>query len=692
MTSPHGAAHRALFLVSLLSLFFELLVIRWIPALIGPVAYFANLLLILAFFGLGVGCLCAGTRRRWFTAFPLSVLGLTAATAVMGTWQTSFVESSVVFLGHTAVSHAPASSLPAVSILLVLLGLGALTTFSFFCLGHEIGRWLSTAPPLSAYAINLSGSLLGVVGFTALSWLQAPPLVWFAIVGGLAVWLLRQDRTKALLGLGAFLVALLVVGQPQPNVFWSPYYRIQVTPLFDESGPHRHWVGNAVDVNTAFHQYHLDLSGRVSDPPGTEAEPFLALFKEIYELPYRLAHPERVLVLGAGGGNDVAAALRRGVQQIDAVELDPRIAQLGHRHPERPYEDPRVRVIVDDARAVLRHRPETYDLVVFGFLDTLRLLSEFSSVRLESYVYTRESFQEVKRHLREGGMVVVAFSTTTRWMLARLIRLMADTFDQRPLVYNYYRESILLLRPSAPLTPVPTRYLRALTPDQVDALAHEGAPLPTDDWPFLYMERRFIPRHYLLVLGVVVLGAAAIVWLSAPVMRASFEWPFCFLGAGFMLVETLTITRLARSFGSTWLVTSVVVAVLLLTVLGATCCAARCRALPRQIVGGALLATLISGYVFTDLSALALCTLMGVTVFLAGLLFATTFQHAAAPGRAFGANILGAVMGGVLEYLSLLTGLRALYLCAVGLYLLALLGLRRGRGVLPAGTTSPQCA
>src|SRR5205814_2308136 len=108
-----------------------------------------------------------------------------------------------------------------------------------------------------------------------------------------------------------------------------------------------------------------------------------------------------VLVLGAGSGTDVAAALRHGARHVDAVEIDPAIIRLGREyHPDHPYSDPRVHVINDDARHFLRTTTRRYDLVVFALIDSLTLQSSFSGVRLESYMFTRESFEAVKDRLQ----------------------------------------------------------------------------------------------------------------------------------------------------------------------------------------------------------------------------------------------------------------------------------------------------
>ena len=122
-----------------------------------------------------------------------------------------------------------------------------------------------------------------------------------------------------------------------------------------------------------------------------------------YQWPYMVFGDtfENVLVLGAGSGTDVAAALKHGAIHVDAVEIDPVIVQLGREyHPDRPYSDPRVNVIIDDARHFLRTTTKKYDLAVFALIDSLTLQSSFSGVRLESYMFTEEAFRAVKRSAR----------------------------------------------------------------------------------------------------------------------------------------------------------------------------------------------------------------------------------------------------------------------------------------------------
>src|SRR5258705_2155374 len=100
-----------------------------------------------------------------------------------------------------------------------------------------------------------------------------------------------------------------------------------------------------------------------------------------YALPHLLnrdagkAPFENVLIIGAGSGNDVSRALQWGAKHVDAVEIDPVIKHLGERdHPNKPYDDPRVTVHLDDGRHFLRTAPDRhYDLVVYALVDSLVL-------------------------------------------------------------------------------------------------------------------------------------------------------------------------------------------------------------------------------------------------------------------------------------------------------------------------------
>src|SRR6185295_12680630 len=136
-----------------------------------------------------------------------------------------------------------------------------------------------------------------------------------------------------------------------------------------------------------------------------------------------------VLIIGAGSGNDLAHALRFGTSQIDAVEIDPVIQDIGRNyHPDHPYQDPRVVRHLDDGRHFLRTTDRKYDLVVYALVDSLILHSGYSNIRLESYLFTKEAFADVQRVLKPGGTFVTYNYFRQGWIVARVAEMAASAF------------------------------------------------------------------------------------------------------------------------------------------------------------------------------------------------------------------------------------------------------------------------
>ena len=91
-----------------------------------------------------------------------------------------------------------------------------------------------------------------------------------------------------------------------------------------------------------------------------------------------------MLIIGAGSGSDVAIALSKGAKHIDAVDIDPRIMQIGvEKNPDQPYHDPRVTRHINDGRAFLETTDTKYDLILFALPDSLALVTGASQIRLE---------------------------------------------------------------------------------------------------------------------------------------------------------------------------------------------------------------------------------------------------------------------------------------------------------------------
>ena len=194
----------------------------------------------------------------------------------------------------------------------------------FATVAQRMAREMATLPPLRGYTINLLGSLAGVGLFAVISWLELSPTWWFGVAFAAALPLLCRwatRRSRLVRAGGVFVavnVALLAVALGLVHVMargalWSPYYKITV----GQDGP-----DTVVEVNNIFHQ---------SMAPVEQKEYF-------YQWPYMVFGNtfKNVLILGAGSGTDVAAALRHGVEHVDAVEIDPVIIRLGRQLSPRP--------------------------------------------------------------------------------------------------------------------------------------------------------------------------------------------------------------------------------------------------------------------------------------------------------------------------------------------------------------------
>src|SRR3712207_3514992 len=142
-----------------------------------------------------------------------------------------------------------------------------------------------------------------------------------------------------------------------------------------------------------------------------------------------------------------------------------------------------------------------------------------------------------------------------------------------------------------------------------------------------------------------------------------------FMGAAFLLLETKNVVQFALLFGTTWFVNAAVFAGVLLSVLAAVELARRVR-LPRPVLlyAGLLLALAAAWVIPQDWLLqlplvprfLAGTAIAFAPIFLANLVFAQRFKDIGSATTAFGANLLGAMLGGALEYLALISGFRSL--------------------------------
>src|SRR5262249_44187978 len=128
----------------------------------------------------------------------------------------------------------------------------------------------------------------------------------------------------------------------------------------------------------------------------------------------------------------------------EGAEIDPAINALGRRTPpDRPYDDSRVSIHIDDGRSFLRRTTRSYDLVSYAVVDSLVLHSGYSSLRLESFLFTEKAFRDVKARLKPGGVFAMYNQYRQGWVVGRLVKMAEKVFGTKPLVISLpYQERI----------------------------------------------------------------------------------------------------------------------------------------------------------------------------------------------------------------------------------------------------------
>jgi len=207
-----------------------------------------------------------------------------------------------------------------------------------------------------------------------------------------------------------------------------------------------------------------------------------------------------------------------------------------------------------------------------------------------------------------------------------------------------------------------------------------AAPPPpaSDDWPYIYHRRHSVPRAYLTI-SLILLAMAVLMTRGKISVRRVSTWNFFFLGAGFLLLETQMVSRLALYFGTTWLVNCVALSAILITLVLANFWV-EWRKPKRLLIFYAALVVCLGGIYLIPWTELPfaspvvgtlLAAAYGFPVFFAGIIFTETFRRSVDKSGSFGSNIVGAVAGGLAQNVSFVVGLKALLVLAMVFYLLA---------------------
>ncbi|MCZ6688841.1 MAG: hypothetical protein O7H41_04495 [Planctomycetota bacterium] len=664
-----------------MGLFVELVLIRWLGAQVRPLAHVKNLVLIGCFLGLGLGFALAKRRR---STYPLAVI-LLSATLLLGTFLG--LPDGIGFTGPAGPElnlgvKVASSATEVVDFFLTIGAVFAMVVLTTVPLGQIAGEYMEGLRSLHAYTVNVAGALAGILIFFILGAFSLPPWIWAAIALGILLLYLGPPWWLRLASTAVAVVACVAMARADTGTdgrtLWSPYNKIEIHRMEEVRTPdgESHDPGWVLRVQNLYYQRLLDLT-----PEKEEVSQYgIARWREAfyaYNFPYTLDKPAHVLVVGAGAGNDVAAALRAGVEKITAVEIDPLIIDFGRSlHPEQPYSDPRVTLIEDDARAFLRKSTDHFDMIVFGLLDAqTSLFSTLSgNIRLDNFVYTVEAFEQALARLKPQGILVVAFYAEQPWIATRLEAMIRQAAGHAPLsTLLFYDQGVLLV--AGPGTPSPSERPDLSVGVPPEALGAAPGPLATDDWPFLYLADRQIPPTVVQASVGMLLVTVVLVLLLFP-GKIRFDRHFFFLGAGFLLVETRTIAQLGLLFGTTWRVSAITIGSILILILLANLVVARWGSIPRPILYLGLASSLVANWIVPASAALgggsiaiaSMAAFFLLPLFFAGLIFATSVRATESLSTVLASNLVGAVLGGLLENTSMLVGIPALSLVALVVY------------------------
>ena len=652
-----------IFIISFLILFFELTLIRYISATIVSISFYSNIILLASFFGVGAGCLLS-IRRNLFNLFPPLILILLLILNSQLLVINALESEMLMFQDFVGEYKIPSW--------LIIIFIFSFVAFLFLILGQQLKlAFQAFEKSIDAYLFDLLGSIAGIIIFSTLSYFELGFTYWISIT--CILWLLikqvhknptknkKYDSIFAWILVISFALFLNIIHE---NSWWSKYYFIKLTEF--KKGEYYH-----IFTNKTGHQ-------------AMEKKPNLWFYRIPYDS-FKNPQYDDVLIIGAGSGQDASIALQNNVKNIDAVDIEPRLVELGKQyHPLKPYSDPRVKISIADGRNFIENQKDKkYDLIIFALTDSLTLASNSSNTRLESYLMTVESFAKTKSLLKENGMLMLYNNYRKDWLIEKLTKMLEQNFPNKVLIINSKIDQNAILMAGNKIKDFDeVKFLKEktdLTFGYGDSKADLENRVGTDNWPFSYLFKPSIPSSYLIIISFIISLSGGVLFLFLKKYKAEPEnkilswqkfltiipWHMFFLGAGFMLLETKNIINFQLLFGSTWIVNSLVfIAILGLALTSAILTKMKLIFNKKILYFLMIFAVAISiffplksiielPFYLKYLSAILISLL---PIFFANLIFSNHFSHQNNAEISFGLNMVGALFGGLLEYFSMLYG------------------------------------
>jgi predicted membrane-bound spermidine synthase len=240
----------------------------------------------------------------------------------------------------------------------------------------------------------------------------AAAAIWFSIAGSVRGRVFSVGLALALVGLVMYnqnhhlIEPTHAKNQTLKNEFfikWNSFSRIAVVDR-----PEEHRKSIVIDGDAATDIFPFDLDHLTTD----QRHDVLA---QGPALPYAVRPGAKTLIIGPGGGWDVARALASGSRDITAVEINPIIARIimQQKLPKLSrdlYLRPDVHVYIEDGRSFVRRSTDRFQVIQATLVDTWASTAAGAFALSESYLYTVDAVRDYLSHLTDDGLV--AF---TRW-------------------------------------------------------------------------------------------------------------------------------------------------------------------------------------------------------------------------------------------------------------------------------------
>ncbi|MFC1722192.1 spermidine synthase [Patescibacteria group bacterium] len=679
-------------LVSFTILFLELLLIRLIGTELRIFAYLSNVVLLCIFVGSGLGMFFKKKLSLIYTLFFLCLLIVILISGFF-TKITDYLaplSESFIWFQQSLISSATIIFGVAMTTILLLL-LAAV----FVPLGQYLGEQFKDSKKLIIlYSLNIAFSLMGIISFNLFSFISVSPYIGLMFAFLLIILLLeKKELQKGLAIMFVVLPLLFVYFLATKDTTWSPYQKLSLEQLPD--APYFP-DGEMLLVNNIGYMGLLDLSASHDEKLNAfiknnniTVEGNLT-YRNQYGIPYILnKNASEVLIIGAGGGNDIAGALKGGAQYVDAVEIDPKIIDFGKEyHPEGPYLSDKVNIVADDGRAFLKRTDKKYDVVVLGLVDSHTLNSSLNNVQLDNYLYTKESFEDIHKVLKEDGMLFLSFDVRREWIGARIKSNVSEAFGKEPLIFSMQNELPIYGWGGV-------FFVQTKNPDALDNFLNAEPELKeflfskktdfgepnkklSDNWPYLYLDQPRIPGLHVLISAILLVSLLVLTRITS--FEGTFHIGSFLLGAGFLLYEFQSISKTALIYGNTWVTNVFTISAILFFILLANLVTLRykfnLKLLFLFLVGSFVVQLFIPLSLFNTwpsyLKFSLVPLILNLPLLFSGLIFIRLFEKAKDEKSFFASNLFGSAVGGLLGFLSYLLGIQSLLYVSLFLYLLAI--------------------